>query len=580
MLSIGLVPMAALLFIANFSAARVNETLIAVSSAVLGMIPIGMFLLTSTAFAVSVLKLARRKTLLKDLYGIEMLAASDTLLFDKTGTITDGNLEVVGVKVFADIIGESQTDAFSGLCISDVLTTLLTTGAGANATAAAVGERFKGKTLRTTDAVMFDSDKKYSAAEIDGQYTYVLGAPDFLTDDADVLEFCGESSQKCRRTILLARAKNGIENISPEFLTPVMAMALEDSLRGEISETFAWLEKNNVNIKIVSGDDPATVCEIAKKAGLSGTDKYVNCARMDDGALKEAIDGNLVFGRASPEQKAVIVKELRRRGRVVCMVGDGVNDIQALKQADCSVSFACASDVARNISRIVLMDSEFKSIPSIIEEGRRVIGNVHKVSSLFIMKNLFLMFMTFLFAVLAFIDKDIIYPFDAKKMMMMELFVLGAPVFVIALESNKKRASGNLFESVLKNGIPSALSLIISVSAALAITAANGGEQQYIGSVAAITLTMSSFVCLFFTASPLARLSKITVALMIVASVVTIYLDKTILNGRFINVDLPSAADFLSIALCVAASVASNILLRKAFSRVAVKKTVGAVARN
>ncbi|MDR1905975.1 MAG: HAD-IC family P-type ATPase [Clostridiales bacterium] len=574
LISIGLIPLAILLFISNFYNGPLNRALIMASSSVLGMIPVGMFLLTSMAFAASVIKLSKKQTLLKDLYAVEMLAATDVLLFDKTGTITDGNLEVVDIKVFSDMT--DGKDALTDFSAENILTTLIISGGGNNATARAIKSRFKnGRILPHGKVIPFDSDKKFSAAKIENGYTYILGAPDFLTDRADVTAFAYENSKKCRRTVLLGRVVDESESFSGKNVIPIMALSIEDELRGEIAETFAWFEDNGVDIKVISGDDPHTVAEIVKKAGLKGAEKGVNCNGMDDCALEKSLNDNVVFGRTSPEQKAHIVNTLKKQGRVVCMVGDGVNDIQALKQADCSISFATASDAARNISRIVLMDSEFKNIPAIVGEGRRAIGNIQKVSSLFIMKNLFVMFMTLLFAILTFVDHGIVYPFDSKKMIMMEVFVLGIPAYVIALERVKGKVTSSVYESVLKYGVPSALSLIVGVSAVLITSAVRGDDAQYASSIAAITFAMTSFICLFLSASPLGKLSFVSVAAMIILSVVAVYVDKTFLQGTFLNIDFPKTADFALIVLCSCLTAASNLLFRKLFVTLTIKNKNG-----
>ena len=454
-ISIGLVPLAILLLVSNLisqGGVGFHQTVIDVSSSILGMIPIGMFLLVSTALAASVLKLSKKHTLLKDLYSIEMLASVDTLLLDKTGTMTSGALDVSGSKAFSEVTAGADgrvLERETGLAVESLLFTLLVAGESNNSTGKALeaSARRLGRLLEMSRTLPFSSDRKYSAVELKNGLAYALGAPDFLAGASpEVLAYASENSRLCRRTVLLVRLDGGIDCIDTGRHVPVMGYALDDRLRGGAAETLAWFQKNGVDIKVVSGDECKTVGKTAERAGLLGAERCLNCAKISESQLEAAVEDTTVFGRTSPEQKAAIVKTLQKKRRIVGMIGDGVNDILALKQADCSISFACASESARDISRIVLLDSDFNSLPSIVKEGRRVIGNVQKVSSLFVMKNIFVMFMTFLFAALIFFYPNTQYPFDAKKMMLIELFVLGLPVFVLALDKNPQRPKGSIIE--------------------------------------------------------------------------------------------------------------------------------------
>ena len=514
-----------------------KDTIITVSSSILGMIPIGMFLLTSTALAASVLKLSKKHALAQDLSGIEMLALTDTLLLDKTGTITDGKLELVETVR----VGDEESPV-------DLLNTIMSATHDSKSTALAllqgVGE---GNVMPVSDVMSFNSARKYSAVTLDGGSTYVLGAPDFVgVPSGRVKEAVAENSAKGRRSILLSRFDGAIAEIDKTKTVPCFVFALEDTLRPNIRKTLDWFYENEVDIKIISGDDPETVANIAGKAGLRRPDHAMNCAELDEEGLKRVAADTAVFGRVSPEQKAVIVKQLQSEGRTVGMIGDGVNDLQALKEADCSISFAGANDVARNISRIILMDNDFASMPDIVREGRQVIGNIEKVSALYVMKNIFVMFMTLLYAIITIVTKENSYPFDTKKMLMIEFFVIGVPTFLFALQSTKARPKGNFLRNVLKSSLSAAIGLIAGTGFIMIMNgsidyssiAATAEELQAVKAVmATFALTMAGFACLTVISMPPNKFRLAVIAMMFVVSLAAIWLDNTVTGGTFLNMN-------------------------------------------
>ena len=501
------------------------------------MIPIGMFLLTSTALAASVLKLSKKHALAQDLSGIEMLALTDTLLLDKTGTITDGKLELVETVRVGDV--ESPVD---------LLNTIMSATHDSKSTALAllqgVGE---GTIMPTTDVMSFNSARKYSAVTLEDGATYVLGAPDFVgVLSGKVLETVKENSSKGRRSILLSRFDGPIAEIDKTLTIPCFVFALEDTLRSNIRKTLGWFYDNDVDIKIISGDDAETVANIAGKAGLRNCDHTLNCAEVDDEQLRQAASDTAVFGRVSPEQKAVIVKQLQSEGRTVGMIGDGVNDVQALKEADCSISFASANDVARNISRIILMDNDFASMPDIVREGRQVIGNIEKVSALYVMKNIFVMFMTLLYAIITIVTKENSYPFDTKKMLMIEFFVIGVPTFLFALQPTKARPKGNFLRNVLKSSLSAAVGLIAATGFIMILNgfidyspiAATHEEVEAIKAImATFALTMAGFVCLTVISMPPNKFRIATIAVMFAVSLLAIWFDNSFMDGTFLGMD-------------------------------------------
>ena len=562
-ISIVLVILAAFLLIAERVAVGGpwRDTIISVSSSVLGMIPIGMFLLTSTALAASVLKMSRKHALARDLYGIEMLASADVLLLDKTGTITDGKLELVETLALDETISAPV-----------LLNTIMKETKDSKSTAMALlhgaGEA---ESLPVSDVMSFSSARKYSAVTLEGGKTYVLGAPDFVgVPDGQVAEFIAAASEKGRRTILLSSFDGAIADIDRNKTTPLFVFALEDTLRDNVKTTLDWFYDSEVDIKIISGDDPTTVGNIAAKAGIRNAGSTCNCNGATDDQIAENAEKTAVFGRISPEQKCAVVKSLQQKGHTVAMIGDGVNDVKALKQADCSISFAAANEVARNISRIVLMDNNFMTLPSIVQEGRQVIGNVEKVSALYVMKNIFVMFMTLLFAIVTIATGRSSYPFDTKKMLMIEFFVIGVPTFVFALQPTRARPKGDFLRNILKSSLPAAVSLICATGFMLILTACIDVPGTYEeafalkATAATYALTMAGFVALTVISMPPDKLRLATVVLMFGVSLLAAYIDKNFLEGTFLAMETLPTVYIGYIAAAMAIGFVTLMLSRKA----------------
>ena len=542
-ISFALIPLALLLFISTriVAHATISNTIIQVAGSILGMLPIGMFLLASTALASSVLKLSKKNTLAQDLYSVEMLAMVDTLLLDKTGTITDGNLEVVENK----FLSEEKYN------LNDIFSFLFNATHDKNTTAIAFKNKYKNDNIdikKISGCIPFSSERKFSAVEIEGKYVYCLGAPNYAVSMNDEISaFINKNSLNCRRTLILGKFGGKLIDMKKENVEPVCMFALEDKLREDVNETLKWFAENDVDIKIVSGDNPLTVSKIAQKTGEIGAENYINCSDINDIELENQINAT-VFGRVSPEQKSKIVNILQKKGRTVGMIGDGVNDVQALKEADCSISFASANEVARNISRIILMDSNFKTLPNVVSEGRRVISNVEKISSLYVMKNIFVMFMTLLFSIIAFVVKKDLYPFVPTRMLLIEFFVIGVPTVCFALQSNTKRTEGNFLYNIMKRCIPAGISLIFGVGLILILMATNVIDTSYIGnaqeiqdyqsSLSVVALTMSGFSALAIVALPKNKYRIVVISIMFFIFVGALLLDQYVLDGWFFTVDI------------------------------------------
>ena len=461
-----------------------------------GMIPAGMFLLISVALAVGVIKLAQRKTLVQDIYSIEMLARSNVLCLDKTGTITDGTMTVKEVVTYNN--NEQE--------ISNVISTILSAQDTTNNTSLAL-EKFFGKqeNYKVLFNVPFSSDRKFTACYLDEIGTVAFGASEYV--NAKLTEEMKKDIKKATnegyRVLVVAKSasKLATDNL-PNNMECVAIIKIEDTIREDAAQTINWFNNNGVEIKIISGDDPETVSTIAKRVGVKNYDKFVNLEGKTIAEVQKLAKTYTVFGRVTPEQKHAIIKELKKE-KVVAMTGDGVNDTLALKEADCSIAMAEGSEVARNISHLVLLDSKFSSLPTVVEEGRRVINNVQKSSTLFLMK-------TFLAITLSIIllACRIPYIFQTKNMFLLEFFVIGIPSFFLALLPNKKLIQGDFIPYVLKHSLPYGFVLLFNIVIVIllgevGILTENANLGMYeVSTASTILLTLVGFINLIFLCMP------------------------------------------------------------------------------
>ena len=426
-----------------------HEALKPACGAMIGMIPSGMVLLTSVTLAVSVLKMVKKNTLVQDLYCIEMLARVNVLCLDKTGTITDGSMTVEDVVVFDESVD-----------VARVVASLLQATKDKNDTAQALKKYFEdkngGEVFSAKDALAFSSDRKYSAARFE-EGTFFLGASEFVLKEKNenISKLSGEFNAKGMRTLLLARADGPVKK--PENIIPVALIALADTLRKDAKEIVGWFRENDVALKVISGDNAQTVSVIAQKAGVPDADKFVSAENMTDAELVEAARDTAVFGRVSPEQKAVLIRAIKQQGKTVAMTGDGVNDILAMKQADCAVAMASGSEAARSVAHLVLLDSCFSSMPNVVREGRQVVNNIQNSTSLFLMKTIMTIFTTLLTLVLG---RD--YPLEPQHLYVMEFFVIGIPAFFLALRKNNRLISGSFLRNTLASTLPKGLALALA----------------------------------------------------------------------------------------------------------------------
>ncbi len=423
------------------------------AGSIIGMIPAGMFLLTSMALAVGVIRLSRHNTLVQDLYSLEMLARVDVLCLDKTGTITDGRMKV------NDCILMNNTTNYT---ISEIMGSMLSALHDSNQTSVALYNHFgHSNALKAIKTIPFSSDKKLSAVTFAEGGTFSYGAPEFVLKEIPekLKNLIRQYASMGLRVLILAHSKSSISasGTLPSQMKPIAIITIADNIRENAAKTIAWFKENDVALKVISGDNPLTVSEIARRVGVPNADKYISLEGMSERDVIAVADSYTVFGRVTPEQKAILIKSMKLAGHSVAMTGDGVNDILAMKEADCAVSLASGSEATRNISHLVLMDNNFNSMPKVVNEGRRVINNIQNSASLYLMKTLFVMLISVLSLI---IGQD--YPFQTNHLMMLEIFVIGVPSFFLSLQENNNRVEGNFISYVLTKAFPCALLMVIS----------------------------------------------------------------------------------------------------------------------
>ena len=417
---------------------------------IIGMIPEGLYLLTSLALVAGVIRLAQRKTLVHELECIETLARVDTLCVDKTGTVTENKMTVEDVHL---LCADRFTEDDVRLIMADYVYAMQAD----NDTMAALRRYFTGRvTQQAKDTLPFSSAKKYGGVSFHADETYLLGAPDILLASQEekyeeLIE--GYSAQGCR-VLLLGMYDGSLHDERPTAdLLPIALILLSNKIREEAPETFGYFAQQGVAIKVISGDNPRAVSEVAKRAGIANADRFVDARTLRTvEEITEAAEEYTVFGRVTPAQKRQLVQAMKADGHTVAMTGDGVNDVLALKEADCSIAVASGSDVAAQVSQIVLMDNNFASMPSVVAEGRRVINNIERSASLYLVKNIFTFFLAFftLFATLP-------YPFSPAQLSMVNGVTIGIPSFILAMEPNENRIQGKFLRNVIFRALPCAM---------------------------------------------------------------------------------------------------------------------------
>lgn len=442
---------------------KVSKVIEQTAGSLVGMIPSGMFLLTSMTLYTGVIRLGKKRTSVQELYSIEMLARVDTLCLDKTGTITDGTMSVEKVIVF---------DSYKGIDLDTIMGSYLRAVNDTNQTSLAMMKKYPlNQELQPVMTLPFSSDRKCSAVTFKGKGTFIFGAPEFVYKgkDKELNKIVREYVNRGTRVLMLAHSKEKIKNDTiPENTDPICLFILYDRIRPDAYETISWFRENDVVIKIISGDNPIAVSEIARQVGIETANQYISLEGMSLEEVESIANDYTIFGRVTPEQKAALISSLRKHNHTVAMIGDGVNDILSLKQADCSIAMASGSEAARDVSHLVLLDSNFSVLPSIVAEGRRAIANLQNVSSLFLAKTVFSILFSCIWAVVMFVDRSSsvvnTYPFKTNNLYIWEILAIGIPAFFMALQPNKKIIRGNFVTNVVQKAIPGGLSITLAVS--------------------------------------------------------------------------------------------------------------------
>ncbi len=466
---------------------------------VIGMIPSGMLLLTSVALALGIVKLAKSNTLVQDMYSLEMLARVNVLCLDKTGTITDGRMRV-NDSIILNTIGDYS--------LNDIMGSMLKELDDNNQTSIALYNHFGySDKLIATAKIPFSSKRKLSAVTFGDVGTFAMGAPEFVLRPYPIKieRIVKQYAQMGLRVLVLAHSSNHIQGDRlPAIMKPVAIISIADNVREDAIETIKWFKENDVNVKVISGDNPVTVSEVAKRAGITGAEKFISLDGLNEKEVENVANKYTVFGRVSPEQKAILVRSMKSVGNTVAMTGDGVNDILALKEADCAISVASGSEAARNVSHLVLMDNNFNSMPKIVAEGRRVINNIKSSSSLYLMKTLF----TALLAILC-IAIGIPYMFTPSNMLLLEVAIIAIPSFFLSLQPNKDRVQGKFISHVMCGAVAGAVLMILAVMSMYLIYYVNhelmgmSEFDDYYVAMAMIAMTFSGYVMVFRTCQPL-----------------------------------------------------------------------------
>lgn len=478
--SIAIFPIACLLFWNQYSLAdgSATEAVVNTVAALLGMIPEGLVLLTSIVMAVSVVRLSQKQTLVQQMYCVETLARVDVFCLDKTGTLTEGNMQLCGYET----IEEHKFDKPLGEMMGAM-------GEG-NATFDAVNRVYHEEEWEAGKILPFSSERKWSGAVFKGRGTYVLGAPEFvlknLTDDMKKL--IEQHTATGERVLVFACSKEEVEEIRlPDGLEPLVFLFIEDVIKASAPQTIAYLKEQGVALKIISGDNPKAVSDIAERVGVENARRYVDCSALQEPEeLERYAEECTVFGRVSPQQKKLLIQTLKKQ-HTVAMTGDGVNDVLALKEADCGIAMQAGSEAARNVADVVLMNSDFVSIPDIIAEGRRAINNLQRSATLFLVKTVFAVILALIFC---FLNRN--YPYQPIQMSLISGICIGIPSFVLALEPNYDLVTPGFLRKVFRIALPGGILVAVNVVACVIL-----GAVLHISRTQISTLTTIMAACVF-----------------------------------------------------------------------------------
>lgn len=511
-----IIPVGILLFLQNYFVLHqsLQSSVVAMVAALVGMIPEGLYLLASVAMVVSVMRLATSKVLIHEMGCIETLARVNVLCVDKTGTITENEMKVAGVRPLSQRYDEAQ--------INQELSDFVGNMSKDNITMTALSEYFNAAPVKkAVSKTGFSSKVKYSSVTYEDG-AYVLGAPEFVLRQQyeDYAEAILTESKAGNRVLVLARYNGDIDGKAlTETVEAIALVLLNNPVRKEAKATFQYFARQGVEIKVISGDNPATVSKVALEAGIENAQNYIDASTLKSVEDIEAAVGRYtVFGRVSPEQKRMLVQALKKMGRTVAMTGDGVNDVLALKDADCSVAMASGSEAAANAAQIVLLESDFSKMPSVVLEGRRVVNNIQRSASLFLVKNVFSILMALLV-----LFSGSLYPIKPTQLSLMGAFTIGAPAFVLALQPNKSIIRGHFLTNVIVKALPAGLTDFVMVTALMMWNVDKGYSHEMLSTLAISIMIVVGFATLIRVCYPFNAL-RIALCLVMATGLIICYL--------------------------------------------------------
>lgn len=483
--SVALIPIGVLLLLKQFDIPgnTTSNAVVSVVAALIAMIPEGLILLVSTVLAISVLKLSKVNVLVQDLYAIETLARVDMLCLDKTGTLTKGNMKVNKIVLLSDkTLYETE----------EILNILASNLKDKSPTFNAIKEKYNiNKKVKYKKIISFSSERKYSGIEFE-EYSYLIGSPEFiLENEYKKYKTKIEKHSSLNRVLLLAIKKQ-------DKILPIALILVKDKIRKEAINTINFFKENDCNIKIISGDNPLTISHIAKEVGIDITGVYDASKMTKETNLNIVLEENNIFGRVSPSQKKLFIRALKNNKHVVAMVGDGVNDVLALKEANCGIAMNDGADAARNVSELVLLDNNFDSLPEIVMEGRKTINNVERSATLFLSKTIYASVL-----VLIFLFVKAAYPFEPIQMTLINFLTIGFPAFVLALEPNHERVKTGFLKNVLSKAFPASITTIINIILLLVLSNLFGLDKGVVSTLAVIITFYTAFLLIYKISKPL-----------------------------------------------------------------------------
>lgn len=541
-----IIPLGIALFVQAyfFNDIGLKRSIVSMEAALIGMIPEGLYLLTTIALALSATRLARQEVMLHDMKSVETLARVNVLCVDKTGTITEPKMAVEKAVV-------SKASKMSEDQLHQLIADFAKNMPADNETMKAIHDYFKNGVKQASAIVPFTSVNKYSGVVFNNE-TIIIGAPEMVLRDQfdqykDEFEFYAAEGYRVLIVAQYAQALNEENSTLNEEVQPLGYILLSNPIRKEAKATFEYFGKQGVEIKVISGDNPVTVSRVAAQAGIKGADKYIDAQTIKDGEYEEAVKNYQVFGRVKPDQKRKFVTALQDLGNTVAMTGDGVNDILAMKKADCSIAMASGNSAAVQASQVVLLDSNFARMPEVVNEGRRVVNNIQRSASLFLVKNIF----SFLMAIFSLV-MTINYPLQTSQITLISAFTIGLPSFLLALESNHNRIRGKFIPSVLAKAFPGGITDWLAVAILVVAGEYINLDHGQVGTTATMLLILVGFMVMYHISAPMNKFRFIVMLL----SVLGIVLSIIFLNKLFaLNMLKPRSIFMLAVLFCAATTI-------------------------